>query len=171
MHAKWIVATPSNVEYINNVFIHLNINNKGVGMHKDSSVQLCAWISGFTVLWGRISLHPFFTFLPVYGSIFYSSFEAHQQAALDHSRKSASWSRSDAALGTMLVAACLILGADGAAAETPPTSISAANLLQMTLEELANIEISSASEKTEHLSYAPASNYVIAQIKTNFMRN
>lgn len=133
-------------------------------MHNNSSKQLCAWIPGLTALRSGISPPPILTLQPVYGFILYSIFEAHQQAIFGYGRKSAGSHGSAIAIGTMLVAACLTLGATGAAAaEEPPESISAADLSQMTLEELTNIEISSVSKKPELLGDAPAAIYVITQ--------
>lgn len=64
----------------------------------------------------------------------------------------------------MLVAACLIFHTTPAAAADPaPMLISSTDLSRMTLEELANIEIYSASRKRERLSDTPAAAYVITR--------
>lgn len=67
-----------------------------------------------------------------------------------------------ATLVSMTVVICLILNpVRAAAADAAPDSLSAADIAGMSIEELANIEVSSVSKHAERLSDAPASIFVI----------
>lgn len=83
-------------------------------------------------------------------------------AALGNDGKAICGRRSVIALGPMVIAVCLVLDTAGAAAADAVSGpISAVDLSRMTLEELANIEISSVSKHAERLIDAAASIYVI----------
>ncbi|MGB7541431.1 MAG: TonB-dependent receptor [Burkholderiales bacterium] len=86
------------------------------------------------------------------------------EAALASNRKTTGRCRPVIALGSIVVAVCLVLDAAGAAAaDAASGSISAVDLSRMTLEELTNIEISSVSKHAERLIDAAASIYVITR--------
>lgn len=85
-------------------------------------------------------------------------------AALGNDWKTTGWRRSAIALVPVVIAICLALDAAGAAAaDAASGSRSAVDLSRMTLEELANIEISSVSKREERLIDAAASIYVITR--------
>ncbi len=132
-------------------------------MGKDLGEQFSGWIHQLTNLRARLSLLRL-TFLPV-DSIFLCRLAAihRHQTALRHARKVADLRPSFVAVGATLVAICFIFGTAGAAAETEPDTIAAADLSRMSLEELSNIEITSVSKKPELLGDAPAAVYVITR--------
>lgn len=84
------------------------------------------------------------------------------EAALGSNRKTTGRRQPVITRGPLVIAVCLGLAAPGAAvAQAAPGQGSTADLSQMTLEELTNIEISSVSKRTERLIDAAASVYVI----------
>src|SRR5882724_2883348 len=86
------------------------------------------------------------------------------EAALTSHRRPAGWHRPVIILGSILVPACLALNvAEAAAADTATESTSAVDLSHLSLEDLANIEVSTVSKKSELLSDAPAAIYVITR--------
>src|SRR6266481_3518421 len=86
------------------------------------------------------------------------------EAALTSHRRPAGWHRRVIILGSILVPACLALNAtEAAAADTATESTSAVDLSRLSLEDLANIEVSTVSRKLEPLSDAPAAIYVITR--------
>ena len=62
-------------------------------MRNGSDEQLSKWTPRFTSLRARLLLLLFLTLLPVYGFIFYSVFEARQQAVGNASRDALSLTR------------------------------------------------------------------------------
>jgi iron complex outermembrane receptor protein len=131
-------------------------------MSKGSGERFGRWVHQPANLHARLSqLGP--VTLPADNHFIYRPSAIHHQTAPGHAGKAADLHSSFVALGTTLIAICFIFGTARVAAETGPDTIAAADLSQMTLEELSNIEISSVSKKPEPLSDAPAAVYVITQ--------
>lgn len=131
-------------------------------MVRDSTGHFSRWIHQLFNLQARLSLLRL-TILHIDSFFLYRPSAIHHQIAFRHARKIADLRPSFVALGTTLLAACLIFGTTLASAEIGPDTVAAADLSQMTLEELGNIEITSVSRKSELLSDAPAAIYVITQ--------
>ncbi|MGH9855698.1 MAG: hypothetical protein ACREBD_38175, partial [Blastocatellia bacterium] len=85
--------------------------------------------------------------------------ELMKDAVCARGRKTRSTARLAAGFGRIIGALCIALHAAGAGAAD--TAVSPADLSTLTIEELANIDISSVSKRPEPLAEAAASVYVI----------